>query len=87
MNDLERCCICGGPSDYVQRTLCRGQYGQGWQELPAVYQDRPYCVSHFFLQNEHTQEWTAQQTAREASRATLDDIRANQLQGEPYHPV
>lgn len=66
MEDIEHCCICGGPADYIQRTLCRSQFGKGWQELPAVYADKPYCVQHFFLLAEHTHEWTAQQMDRQA---------------------
>ena len=87
MNDLEHCCICSARAEYIQRTLCRDGSAHGWQELPKVYQDRAYCVSHFFLQDEHTREWTAQQVAREASRATLDDIKRQGLEGEPYQPV
>lgn len=65
MIDIEHCCICGGPSDYIQRTLCRGQFGQGWQELPQVYQDRAYCMFHFFVLQEQIREWTAQQEVKE----------------------
>jgi len=87
VNDSEHCCICGVPAEYVVRTLCRGEYGRDWQELPQVYQDRPYCVFHFFVLQEHTQEWIAQQTAREAHREGLEYIRRHGLRGEPYQPV
>lgn len=85
--DSEHCCICNARAEYIQRTLCRGANGQLWQELPRVYADKPYCAQHFFLLAEHTHEWTAQQTAREASRETLDYIRLHQLEGEPYQPI
>ena len=87
MSDSEHCCICNARAEYTQRILCRGANGRDWQELPRVYADKPYCAWHFFTLAEHTQEWTAQQTAREAHRTGLDYIRDHQLQGEPYQPI
>ena len=87
MIEIAPCGICGAPSEYRICTDIGHPEAAGWLPVPRVYPHRFYCPLHFFLLAEHTQEWTAQQVAREASRATLDDIKRQGLEGEPYQPV
>lgn len=87
MIDGESCCICPNPAEYRVCTDVAHPQAASWLPMPRVYPHRFYCPMHFFLLAEHTTEWTAQQLAREASRTTLDDIKRQGLEGEPYQPV
>lgn len=64
MVNVDKCSICGDEAKYIQLTLVRGAFEEGWETVARVYPPVAFCLHHWFLLREHTCEWeNAQRTA------------------------